>query len=66
MANSKSVSITVGDETFNAKQTELRDELALVDERITDSNCNQPTDVAAALTVFDFSQNLVGIRRGSN
>lgn len=55
---------TIDEETFNAKQTELLDDIALTDERLGESD-QKPADVAAALAVFDFSQNAAEIWRGS-
>ena len=56
---------TIDEETLGAKQTELRDEAAQVDESLARLGDLGPADVLAALAVFDFSQNAAEIWRGS-
>ncbi|MGE3778394.1 MAG: hypothetical protein AB7F89_14500 [Pirellulaceae bacterium] len=56
---------TIDEATFNAKQAALRDEAGQVDESLAQLGDLRPTDVQAAVAVFEFSQNAAEIWRGS-
>lgn len=56
---------TIDEPTFNAKRTQIRDELAGVDRSLAGLGDLQPADAEAALAVFDFSQKAAEIWRGS-
>ena len=51
--------------TFNAKLAALRDEAAQIEERLGNVATLEPPDVRAALAVFEFSQNVPDLWRGS-
>ncbi len=51
--------------TFNAKLAALRDELATLEESLAKVPTTDATDVRAALAVFEFSQKIPEIWRGS-
>lgn len=51
--------------TFNAKQAALRDELAVLEAILSQVATADPADVRAALAIFEFSQKVPEIWRGS-
>lgn len=55
----------VNETTLNAKQAALRDELAVLEASLTQVATAEPADVRAALAVFEFSQKIPEIWRGS-
>jgi site-specific DNA recombinase len=57
---------TVDEATYTAKSSELRDQLARVQESLDALGTIDPTCAAAALAVFDWSQNAADTWRGSN
>jgi DNA invertase Pin-like site-specific DNA recombinase len=56
----------IDDTALKAKSTELKRELAAVEESLAQAERFDPEAEARALAVFDFSQNLENIWRGSN
>ncbi|WP_231740655.1 hypothetical protein [Thalassoglobus neptunius] len=56
---------SIDEPTFNAKLAALRDELAQVEQSLGEAPSLDPADVRAALAVFEFSQKIPKIRRGS-
>ena len=57
---------TVDEGAFNAKSAELRAQLAEVERQLDGSGEVTEETGELALSVFDFSQNLAGVWRGSN
>lgn len=55
----------IDEATFNAKQAALRDELAVLEASLAQVATAEPADVRAALAVFEFSQKIPEIWRGS-
>ena len=55
----------IDEATLAAKQQELKDELAEVEEMLSQAKEMSTADAQAALAVFDFSQNVAEIWRGS-
>ncbi len=55
----------IDEATFNAKQAALRDELALLEASLAQVATAEPADVRIALAVFEFSQKIPKIWRGS-
>ncbi|WP_437226078.1 recombinase family protein [Planctomicrobium sp. SH661] len=55
----------IDEATFNAKQAALRDELAVLEASLARVATAEPADVRAALAVFEFSQKIPEIWRGS-
>ena len=56
---------SIDEPTFNAKLAALRDEAAQIEERLGNVATLEPPDVRAALAVFEFSQNVPDLWRGS-
>ena len=56
----------IDEAAFQATSAHLRRELAEVEELMEKNNCIDPDAPVRAVAVFDFSQNLVEIWRGSN
>ena len=56
---------SIDEATFNAKLAALRDELATLEESLAKVATTDATDVRAALAVFEFSQKIPEIWRGS-
>ncbi len=56
---------SIDEPTFNAKLAALRDELALIETSLARVATVDATDVRAALAVFEFSQKIPEIWRGS-
>ena len=56
---------SIDEPTFNAKLAALRDELATLEESLAKVATTDATDVRAALAVFEFSQKIPEIWRGS-
>lgn len=56
---------SIDEPTFNAKLAALRDELAQLEESLGNAPSLEPVDVRAALAVFEFSQKVPEIWRGS-
>ena len=56
---------SIDEPTFNAKLAALRDELALIETSLAKVATVDATDVRAALAVFEFSQKIPEIWRGS-
>lgn len=56
---------SIDEPTFNAKLAALRDEAAQIEERLGNVVTLEPPDVRAALAVFEFSQNVPDLWRGS-
>lgn len=55
----------IDEATFNAKLATLRDELAVVEESLASDDTVATADVRAALEIFEFSQKIPKIWRGS-
>lgn len=55
----------IDEPTFNAKLATLRDELAVIEASLNKVTSVEPTAVRAALAVFEFSQRIPEIWRGS-
>ena len=60
------LSTLIEEEAFQAKSAQLRRELGEVEESFEKTNSLDPDAPLRALAVFDFSQNLVDVWRGSN
>jgi site-specific DNA recombinase len=56
---------SIDEATFNAKLATLRDEVAVLDASLGKVFTVEPTDVRAALAIFEFSQKIPEIWRGS-
>ena len=56
---------SIDEATFNAKLAALRDELAVIEASLGKVFTVEPTDVRAALAIFEFSQKIPEIWRGS-
>lgn len=56
---------SIDEATFNAKLATLRDELAVIEASLGKVFTVEPTDVRAALAIFEFSQKVPEIWRGS-
>ena len=56
---------SIDEPTFNAKLAALRDEMALIETSLARVATVDATDVRAALAVFEFSQKIPEIWRGS-
>jgi len=56
----------IDEPTFDAKRGTLRDELAVVEASLVKDATVEPSDVRAALAVFEFSQKIPKIWRDSN
>ena len=56
---------SIDEAAFNAKLAALRDELAQLEESLGNASALEPVDVRAALAVFEFSQKVPEIWRGS-
>lgn len=56
---------SIDEAAFNAKLATLRDELAQLEASLDNAPSLEPADVRAALTVFEFSQKIPEIWRGS-
>ncbi len=56
----------VDEAAFNAKSTELKAQLAEVERQLDGAGAVTEENGRLALSVFDFSQNLAGLWRGSN
>ncbi len=56
----------IQEDAFQAKSAQLRREMAEVEESLEKTNSYDPDAPLRALAVFDFSQNLVDVWRGSN
>lgn len=57
---------TIDEAIYNAKSADLKRQAEEVERSLDEADNFEPAQAEAALTVFDFSQNLVDIWRGSN
>ena len=63
--NDRLLNASIDEPTFTAKQAALRDELTLIEATLAKVATIDATDVRAALAVFEFSQKIPEIWRGS-